>query len=176
MASRTVTIHAENECAHLPVVWRLGRLFHVVTSVLKARVSKNSANMSVHIDGTHPEVEQAIAYLNTLGMCSEETEASSPMLLPPEDVSPKPYKVTVRVTPGTPEQAVAPVLYRLGRDFIIVVTVARAAFDATQTPAGWVEVLLEGPLAEIQRAIAYLHTTGVNVTAYERSVTDYSHL
>jgi len=75
--------------------------------------------------------------------------------------------ITVRITTRTPEQARQPVLYRLGKDFNVVPNIRRAQITED---FGWAEVDLEGPLEEVQRAIAWLETTGLGVDALQRSV------
>ena len=35
---------------------------------------------------------------------------------------------------------------------------------------GWMQIELEGPLEEVQRATAWLHTTGLHVDPLQRSV------
>lgn len=54
-----------------------------------------------------------------------------------------------------------PILHTLGKRFRLTINLRRAMLNEE---AGWAEVLLEGPEEEIGRAIADLHTTGVNVT------------
>lgn len=60
-----------------------------------------------------------------------------------------------------------PWLWQLGRDFNVKVTLVKASVD---TDFGWVQVKLEGPVEEIQRATAWLMTTGLHVDALQRSV------
>lgn len=55
------------------------------------------------------------------------------------------------------EQVQVPWLWRLGRDFDL-------------EDFGWAFVELEGPVEEIQRATAWLHTTGLHIEPVERSV------
>ncbi len=60
-----------------------------------------------------------------------------------------------------------PWLWRLSRDYDMTVNVLKASVDADY---GWVRVELEGPVEEIQRATAWLMTTGLNVEAQQRAV------
>lgn len=60
-----------------------------------------------------------------------------------------------------------PWLWRLSRDYDMRVNVLKASVDADY---GWVHVELEGPVEEIQRATAWLMTTGLNVEAQQRAV------
>ncbi len=60
-----------------------------------------------------------------------------------------------------------PWLWRLGQEFQIKVNLIKANVDSDY---GWVQVKLEGPVEEIQRAIAWLMTTGLHVDSIQRSV------
>jgi ABC-type methionine transport system ATPase subunit len=76
---------------------------------------------------------------------------------------------TVHMTIATtnPEQVKVPWLWRLGREFDLRVNILKANINED---AGWAFVALEGPIEEIQRATAWLHTTGMHVEPVERSV------
>lgn len=76
---------------------------------------------------------------------------------------------TVQMTIATtnPEQVKVPWLWRLGRDFDLRVNILKANINED---AGWAFVALEGPIEEIQRATAWLHTTGLHIEPVERSV------
>lgn len=65
------------------------------------------------------------------------------------------------------EQVAEPWIWRLSRDFNLKVNILKAQVD---TDFGWMQIALEGPLEEIQRAIAWLHTTGLHVDPMQRSV------
>lgn len=65
------------------------------------------------------------------------------------------------------EQVSEPWLWRLGKEFDVKVNIIKASVD---TDYGWVQIRLEGPLEEIQRATAWLMTTGLHVDALQRSV------
>jgi len=58
-------------------------------------------------------------------------------------------------------------LWRLGHEFQVKVNIKKANIDADY---GWVQVELEGPVEEIQRATAWLMTTGMHVEALQRAV------
>ena len=60
-----------------------------------------------------------------------------------------------------------PWLWRVARDFNVRVNIKKANID---TDYGWVQVELEGPVEEIQRATAWLMTTGLHVEAQQRAV------
>lgn len=58
-------------------------------------------------------------------------------------------------------------LWKLGRDFNVKVNVLKANIDSD---FGWVHVALEGPIEDIQRATAWLMTTGLHIEAQQRAV------
>ena len=74
--------------------------------------------------------------------------------------------VDVNVTAGR-EQVQEPWIWRLSRDFNVRVNVRKANIDAD---FGWVQLELEGSVEEIQRATAWLMTTGLTVEALQRAV------
>lgn len=65
------------------------------------------------------------------------------------------------------EQVSQPWIWRLCRDFQVEVNIVKANID---TDFGWIQIRLTGPVEEIQRATAWLVTTGVHVDAEQRSV------
>lgn len=65
------------------------------------------------------------------------------------------------------EQTKEPWIWRLSRDFNLRVNILKANVDED---FGWMQVALEGPLEEVQRAVAWLHTTGLHVDPLQRSV------
>lgn len=65
------------------------------------------------------------------------------------------------------EQVKEPWIWRLSRDFNVQVSITKANVD---TDFGWIEVRLEGPVEEIQRATAWLMTTGIHVDTQQRSL------
>ena len=75
--------------------------------------------------------------------------------------------IPVKITTRTSEQVKAPILHRLAKDFSVVTNIRRAQVSDDY---GYVEVDIEGSLEEVQRAISWLHTTGLHVEALERSV------
>ena len=60
-----------------------------------------------------------------------------------------------------------PWIWRLSKDFNIVVNIVRANVDAD---FGSMEVELKGEVEDIQRAIAWLITTGLHVESQRRAV------
>ena len=81
--------------------------------------------------------------------------------------------INVRVAARTAEQAKEPIIYRIGHDFHVVTNIRRAQIAED---GGFAEIEIEGALPEVQRAIAWLKTTGLDVSAQERSVSDSSNL
>lgn len=65
------------------------------------------------------------------------------------------------------DQVSEPWIWRLSRDFNVKVYIKKANIDED---FGWMQVALEGPLEEVQRATAWLHTTGLHVDPAQRSV------
>ncbi len=66
------------------------------------------------------------------------------------------------------DAAGAPWLWRLGKEFPnLKFTIVKANID---TDYGWVHLQLEGAVEEIQRATAWLMTTGLHVEAQQRAV------
>jgi ABC-type methionine transport system ATPase subunit len=65
------------------------------------------------------------------------------------------------------EQVEQPWLWRLCKEFAVQVNIVKANVD---TDFGWMLIRLEGPVEEIQRATAWLMTTGMHVDAQQRSV------
>ena len=178
MALATVELHADADTVTQPVLWRLGKVSRVVFNVRRARVSGDSGYVLLDIQGSVPEIEDARAYLRAVGVLQDQIGSDTALAARhPEDDVPQPNAIDVRLSPVTAEQAGFPYLYRLGRDFEVVVNLVRASFDGGEEDThGFMEIVLSGPLAAVQRAIAYLHTTGIHVAPRQRSVTDYGNL
>jgi hypothetical protein len=68
---------------------------------------------------------------------------------------------------ATAEQVKEPFLWRLGKDYNVVVNVKRANFTED---GGYAYVELEGSVEEIQRATAWLQTTGMIIEPEDRSL------
>lgn len=68
---------------------------------------------------------------------------------------------------GAKEQVGEPWIWKLSRDFNLRVNILKANVDEDY---GWMQIALEGPLEEIQRATAWMHTTGLHVDPLQRSV------
>lgn len=65
------------------------------------------------------------------------------------------------------EQVDKPWLWKLSRDFNVQVNIKKASVDSDY---GWMQVELQGAVEEIQRATAWLMTTGMHVEASERAL------
>lgn len=74
--------------------------------------------------------------------------------------------VDLHITAGQ-EHVGTPWLWRLGREFDVKINVKKANVDSDY---GWMQVELEGPVEEIQRATAWLMTTGMHIEAQQRAV------
>lgn len=171
----TLDIQARENTVRQPILWRLGRLYNVVTHVLRARVTEEMGYATVYLEGSTQELEQASGYLQSLGLTSDAGEALvARTASAPEDTVSRANTINVKLSTVNSAQGKVPVLYRLGKDFKVVVNIERAAFDEEE--GGSFDIAISGPLGDIQRAIAYLHTTGLHVNPRQRSVTDYSNL
>jgi hypothetical protein len=171
-----VELNAGQDTAGQPIIWRLGKLFNVVTNIRRARVTEDYAQVVLNIEGSTQEVVQAADYLRALGILGGGTTVSTAQTLPdpPEAGIAQPNAIYVRLSTVNAAQGHAPILYRVGKDYGVVVNIARASFDDEE--GGALEVTISGPLMDIQRAIAYLHTTGLHVNPRQRSVSDYGNL
>lgn len=75
---------------------------------------------------------------------------------------------TVEVTLiGSGEAANRPWISQMAKDFMVDVNIVKANVERDY---GWVLVELTGPVEEIQRATAWLMTTGLHVEAKQRAV------
>ncbi len=68
---------------------------------------------------------------------------------------------------GRAGQGDQPWIWRLCRDFNVQVNIIKASIEPD---FGWIQIRLEGPVEEIQRATAWLMTTGLHVDALQRSM------
>lgn len=75
-------------------------------------------------------------------------------------------QVEVNITAGK-DSVGEPWIWRLSREFNVKVTIKKANIDVDY---GWVSLELEGAVEEIQRATAWLMTTGLHVEATQRAV------
>ena len=81
--------------------------------------------------------------------------------------------ITVDIATRGSDQVKAPIVQRLVKDYDIVVNIRRAQVTEDY---GRLVLDLEGSLEEVQRAISWLHTTGLDVSAAQRSVGSTEHL
>src|SRR5947209_10111121 len=155
-----VELNARHDTVQQPIIWRMGKLFNVVTNIRRARVTEDYGYVLLEMEGSTAEVEQAKAYLSGLGLIKGAADVSSAAARP-EDSFPQPNTITVRLTAINPEQGRVPAIYRISKDLGVVVNLQRAEFDEEE--GGWIEIDISGILFDVQRSIAYLHTTGIQV-------------
>lgn len=65
------------------------------------------------------------------------------------------------------QQVAEPWIWKLSREFQVQVNIRKATIDSDY---GWVSLELVGPVEEIQRATAWLMTSGMHVEATQRAV------
>lgn len=65
------------------------------------------------------------------------------------------------------ESVTQPWLWQIGQNFRVKVNVVKANID---TDFAWAHIQLEGSVEEIQRATAWLMTTGMHIEAQQRAV------
>lgn len=68
---------------------------------------------------------------------------------------------------GSGEAAARPWISTIAKDFDLEVNIVKANIDVDY---GWIHVAVTGPVEEIQRATAWLMTTGLHVEAEQRAV------
>jgi ABC-type methionine transport system ATPase subunit len=74
--------------------------------------------------------------------------------------------VAIDITAGA-EQVGQPWIWQLARNFNVRVNILKANIDED---FGWMQVELEGPVEDIQRATAWLMTTGMHIEAQKRAL------
>ena len=75
--------------------------------------------------------------------------------------------ITVQLNSRTKAQVGEPTICKVAKDYNVTTNIRRAQVNEDY---GFVEMDIEGDLEEVQRAISWLHTTGYNVSAVQRSV------
>ena len=60
-----------------PIIYELGRKFNVVTNIRQASINEEIGLMSVEFDGERSAIEQAIAWLEELGVKVEPVEINT---------------------------------------------------------------------------------------------------
>ena len=175
MAVATVELNANREQVGEPILWRLGKLFPVTTNIRRGRVSDNYGFVALQIEGTTHDVESAVNYLRQNGIYSDgKTAFGEAIATFPENSVPQTSTIEVRLKTVNSAQGHAPILYRVGKDYEVVVNIVGASFDEEE--GGSLDILISGDLIAVQRAIAYLHTTGIGVNPQQRSVTTHANL
>jgi len=165
----TVELNARKDLLGQPILWRLGKMFNVVTNILRARISGDYGHVALSLEGSTGEVEQAQEYLRSLGVLGDAPGSTTPRTGSAPEAA-----ISILLKTVNPAQGHAPILYRVGKDLNVVVNIQTAFFDDEE--GGQVEITLAGALLEVQRAIAYLHTTGLQVNPRQRSVSDNGNL
>ncbi len=74
--------------------------------------------------------------------------------------------VDLNITAGR-DSVGEPWIWRISQEFNVKVNIVKANVD---TDYGWIQLELSGPIEEIQRATAWLMTTGLHVEALQRAV------
>jgi ABC-type methionine transport system ATPase subunit len=59
-----------------PMIWQLGRKFHVVTNIRQASVTDEIGIVCLELDGKHADVKASIKWLEKLGVKVEPVEIS----------------------------------------------------------------------------------------------------
>ena len=173
MSHVNVELNARKEVVNLPVLWRLGKLFHVVPNIRRARITQDYGYVSLDLEGSAAEVDQAQSYLRGMGMLTGKADAPASSAVP-ESAVPQPVTIYVGLTTVNAAQGHTSLLHRVGTDYAVVVNIEQAAFD--DEDGGTIDVSLSGALLEVQRAISYLHTTGLRVNPRQRCVSDDTNL
>ena len=75
-------------------------------------------------------------------------------------------RVDINITAGK-DQVGEPWLWQLSRNFNVQVTINKANID---DDFGWAQIELMGPVEDVQRATAWLMTTGMHIEAQQRAV------
>ena len=75
--------------------------------------------------------------------------------------------ITVQISSRNSDQVKLPIVWRVGKEFDVTTHIRRAQVTDDY---GFIELDIEGPLEEAQRAVSWLHTTGLQVSAIDRSV------
>ena len=128
MAELTLELNATAEVSGQPILWRLGKIFNVVTSIDRARVSEDYAYIQLRLEGSKQELDMTLAYLRSLGIVDGKQPTSVPAgTVNPEDSIKQSNAIDIRLKTVFPTQGNNPVLYRVGKDYNVVVNVRHAA-------------------------------------------------
>ena len=60
-----------------PVLWELGKTFHIVTNIRQASVTDEVGIVSLSLEGERQEIKKAIAWLEELGVKVEPVEINT---------------------------------------------------------------------------------------------------
>lgn len=175
MAELTLDLNATAELVDQPILWRLGKMYNVVTHIRKARVTEDYGYVQLQLSGSKQETDLALGYLRDLGMVDGATPKpiATDTVYPESGIS-QPNAIDIRLRTVNVTQGQTPILHRIGKDYAVVVTLRHAAFDEEE--GGTLDITISGLLVDVQRAIAYLHTTGLSVNPKQRSVSDGGNL
>src|SRR5690242_658310 len=90
MPVSTVELNARQDTVKQPIVWRLGKLFNVVTNIRRARVTDDYGYVLLEMEGSSQEVQQATDYLIGLGLIKDGVASPPAAAAPrPEDANPQ---------------------------------------------------------------------------------------
>jgi AhpD family alkylhydroperoxidase len=115
-----------------------------------------------------PHLRYAYEMLDEL-LSSDRSDLSEPSNPNPIEGGTAMATVHIKIATVARDQVRVPWLWRLGRDFDLQVNILKANIDED---FGWALLELQGSAEEIQRATAWLHTTGLHVEPVERSVSE----
>ncbi len=174
MPSVTIELNANRDQICQPIIWRLGKLFNVTSTIERARITEDFGSVQLKLEGSKTEIENATAYLKTAGVsggvASDKTEPKDQ----PEAKIAHPKTVLLQIATVNANQVQTPILSRVGKEFAVVINILKGNLDDEE--GGSLDIALSGELNIVQRAISYLHTTGLKVYTEERSVTDFKNL
>src|SRR6476646_8790470 len=103
MSVVNLELNATGELVRQPIIWRLGKLFNVVTNIRRARVTDDYGFVLLQIEGSVDEVKSATDYLASLGLTAGSGEPSATAARP-EDAFPQPNTINVRLSTVNAEQ------------------------------------------------------------------------
>src|SRR5438132_3519291 len=89
MPVSSVELNARQDIVKQPIVWRLGKLFNVVTNIRRARVTDDYGTLLLEIEGSSQEVQQATDYLIGLGLIRDREAVATASAPRPEDAVPQ---------------------------------------------------------------------------------------
>ncbi len=157
----------------IPIVWRLGRLYNVVANIRHARVTSQYGVIGLDLEGSTDEVNNTVEYLKALKVL-DGASALGTVPAAPEEAYSNVYTIDVRLSTAFAAQAASPILARASRDYRVIINILFASVDEEE--GGTLDLTISGALLEVQRCIAYLHTTGLRVSPKQRSVSDNGNL